>query len=108
MESESRPGKGNDQEMVEGLVGYARRNFLAPVQRSASWEELNAHLGVEQAFGCRHLNCDRPRKATLAWATMVRESRLYRLFPVDEPPPGVIYARLTYSTFCPLDGRNCT
>lgn len=42
-----RPGKGNDKGMVEGLVGYARRNFLVPVPRAASWEELNAHL-VEQ------------------------------------------------------------
>src|SRR5260370_36190068 len=27
-----RPGKGNDKGKVEGLVGYARRNFLVPVQ----------------------------------------------------------------------------
>lgn len=39
-----RPGKGNDKGNVEGLVGYARRNFLVPVPRCASWEELNAHL----------------------------------------------------------------
>jgi len=28
-------------------VGYARRNFLVPVPRAASWEELNAHLVSE-------------------------------------------------------------
>jgi hypothetical protein len=39
-----RPGKGNDKGKVEGLVGYARRNFLVPVPRFASWDELNAHL----------------------------------------------------------------
>jgi len=39
-----RPGKGNDKGKVEGLVGYARRNFLVPVLRVGSWEELNAHL----------------------------------------------------------------
>jgi len=39
-----RPGKGNDKGNVEGLVGYARRNFMVPVPRVASWEELNAHL----------------------------------------------------------------
>jgi transposase len=39
-----RPGKGNDKGNVEGLVGYARRNFMVPVPRSASWEELNAQL----------------------------------------------------------------
>jgi len=26
-----RPGKGNDKGKVEGLVGYARRNFLVPI-----------------------------------------------------------------------------
>jgi transposase len=39
-----RPAKGNDKGNVEGLVGYARRNFLVPVPRVRSWEELNAHL----------------------------------------------------------------
>ena len=39
-----RPGKGNDKGNVEGLVGYARRNFMVPVPRAANWEELNAHL----------------------------------------------------------------
>ncbi len=39
-----RPGKGNDKGNVEGLVGYARRNFMVPVPRCASWEELNEHL----------------------------------------------------------------
>jgi len=38
------PGKGNDKGKVEGLVGYARRNFLVPIPRVGSWEELNAHL----------------------------------------------------------------
>jgi hypothetical protein len=42
-----RPGKGNDKGKVEGLVGYARRNFLVPVPRYANWQELNAQL-VEQ------------------------------------------------------------
>jgi len=39
-----RPGKGNDKGNVEGLVGYARRNFLVPVPLAASWEELNENL----------------------------------------------------------------
>src|SRR3990172_8759581 len=39
-----RPGKGNDKGKVEGLVGYARKNFLVPVPRCASWEELNTRL----------------------------------------------------------------
>ena len=39
-----RPGKGNDKGKVEGLVGYARRNFLVPIPTYSSFDELNAHL----------------------------------------------------------------
>ena len=39
-----RPGKGNDKGKVEGLVGYARRNFLVPIPAFDSFEALNAHL----------------------------------------------------------------
>ena len=39
-----RPGKGNDKGWVEGLVGYARRNFIVPIPHHATWEEFNAHL----------------------------------------------------------------
>src|ERR1700728_2553623 len=40
----SRPAKGNDKGKVEGLVGYARRNFMVPIPHASSWEELNTHL----------------------------------------------------------------
>ena len=39
-----RPGKGNDKGKVEGLVGYARRNFLVPIPVCESFEALNAYL----------------------------------------------------------------
>ena len=39
-----RPGKGNDQGKVEGMVGYLRRNFLVPVPSFDSFDALNAHL----------------------------------------------------------------
>ncbi len=39
-----RPGKGNDKGKVEGLVGYARRNFFVPVPRFATWDALNTFL----------------------------------------------------------------
>ena len=31
-----RPGKGNDKGNVEGVVGYARRNFMTPLPRNLS------------------------------------------------------------------------
>jgi transposase len=36
-----RPAKGNDKGKVENLAGYARRNFMVPIPRAASWEALN-------------------------------------------------------------------
>jgi hypothetical protein len=39
-----RPGKGNDKGKVEGLVGFARRNFMVPVPVFDSFEAFNAHL----------------------------------------------------------------
>ena len=43
----ARPAKGNDKGKVEGLVGYARRNFMVPMPRANSFEDLNVRL-VEQ------------------------------------------------------------
>ena len=52
-----RPGKGNDKGKVEGLVGYARRNFLVPIPVFADFEALNAHL----LESCRKRLADRLR-----------------------------------------------
>jgi len=44
--------KGNEKGGVEGLVGYARRNYMVPIPQADSLEELNSRL-LEQclAFG---------------------------------------------------------
>jgi hypothetical protein len=55
-----RPAKGNDKGKVEGLVGYARRNFMVPIPRFNSWEEFNAHL-IDQ---CRKRRARRLRGHT--------------------------------------------
>ena len=39
-----RPGKGNDKGNVEGVVGYARRNFMTPLPGFVSWDAFNAYL----------------------------------------------------------------
>ena len=39
-----RPGKGNDKGKVEGVVGYARRNFMVPLPRVRSIDEMNLRL----------------------------------------------------------------
>jgi transposase len=38
------PGKGHEKGGVEGLVGYARRNYLVPLPEVESFEELNERL----------------------------------------------------------------
>jgi hypothetical protein len=39
-----RPSKGNHKGKDENLVGYARRNYLVPLPRAATFEGLNAQL----------------------------------------------------------------
>ena len=41
-----RPAKGNDKGKVEGLVGYARRNFMVPVPVFDNFAALNADLAA--------------------------------------------------------------
>jgi len=52
-----RPGKGNDKGKVEGLVGFARRNFLVPVPVVENFDALNADLLAR----CRKRQEDRLR-----------------------------------------------
>jgi len=54
-----RPGKGNDKGSVEGLVGWARRNFMLPLPRFASWDDFNAWLEEQ----CRKRQADTPAGA---------------------------------------------
>jgi transposase len=42
-----RPGKGNDKGAVEGLVGWARRTFMVPLPRFATWDDFNAWLEAQ-------------------------------------------------------------
>jgi len=55
-----RPGKGNDKGKVEGLIGYARRNFLVPIPRFESFAALNAWLEAQ----CLKRQSDRLRGQT--------------------------------------------
>jgi transposase len=50
----ARPGKGNDKGGVEGLVGYARRNFMVPMPRFATWADFNLWLEEQ----CRKRQAD--------------------------------------------------
>jgi transposase len=77
-----RPGKGNDKGKVEGLVGYARRNFMVPIPRFASYALFNAHLEA----CCRRRQADRLRGHTETIG-----ERLQRDLAAFMPLPAVPY-----------------
>ncbi len=77
-----RPGKGNDKGEVEGLVGYARRNFLVPIPAVASFAELNAHL--------ERRRLDRPGERLRGQAESIGE-RLERDLAALQPLPPAAY-----------------
>jgi transposase len=73
-----RPGKGNDKGKVEGLVGYARRNFMVPLPRFASFDDLNAWLEER----CRWRMADRLRgKAGTIGERMQRDVAAFQDLP---------------------------
>jgi transposase len=77
-----RPGKGNDKGKVENLVGYARRNFMVPLPRAQSYEELNARL-LEQ--------CQKRRARRLRGHQETIGQRLERDRQVLLPLPATAY-----------------
>jgi transposase len=105
-----RPGKGNDKGKVEGLVGYARRNFLVPIPRFPSWEALNDWLlekcierrknrlrGHKETIGER-FELDReallplppvPFEACVEESTRVRSTSLVRFKTCDYSVPSI-------------------
>jgi hypothetical protein len=58
-----RPGKGNDKGSVEGIVGWARRNFMVPLPRFATWDDFNAWL--EEQCRKRHADILRGHSETI-------------------------------------------
>ncbi|MFQ5510169.1 MAG: IS21 family transposase [Leptospirillia bacterium] len=73
-----RPGRGNDKGKVEGLVGYARRNFMVPVPRFESFDALNAHL--EMACRKHQENRLRRHKEVIA-ERMERDRDAFMMLP---------------------------
>ncbi len=50
------PGQGHEKGGVEGLVGYARRNYMVPIPNAKNLEELNMMLLQEcQAYGSHYI-----------------------------------------------------
>ena len=77
------PGRGNEKGGVEGLVGYARRNFLVPLPEVADYEELNRELLARCAE-----NSGRPIAGREDDRTILErhEEELALLLPLPEKP----------------------
>jgi transposase len=74
-----RPGKGNDKGKVEGLVKYARANFMVPIPQAASFDELNAMFAAR----CRARQGDRAgRHAETIGERLVADTAALRPLPV--------------------------
>ena len=86
-----RPGKGNDKGKVEGLVGYARRNFMVPAPRFPSWEAFNEQLEAQ---------CLNNRKRRLRRHTAIEErfKRGQALLPLPPTPYDACDKRTTRVT----------
>ena len=70
-------GKGK----VEGLVGYARRNFMVPIPRFNSWDGFNAYLGEQ----CRRRRERRLRGHTETIGERFERDRA-RMLPLPATP----------------------
>ncbi len=77
-----RPAKGNDKGKVEGLVGYARRNFMVPIPRVSSWEELNIRLEAD---------CRKRRERRMRGHTETIGERFERDHRAMQPLPAAAY-----------------
>ncbi len=76
-----RPRKGNDKGKVEGLVGYARRNFMVPIPRFASFEAFNAEL----VRRCRRRLQDRLRRQSESIGERLVRDQAVLLAPPASP-----------------------
>jgi transposase len=73
-----RPGKGNDKGKVEGLVKYARSNFMTPLPVATSFEALNALL----ADRCRGRQADHAgRHASTIGERLIADLSVLRSLP---------------------------
>lgn len=74
-----RVARGNEKGVVEGMIGYSRRNFMVPVPSAGSFAELNEHLEER----CRGDLSRRVRGATGTKAELLELDRAAML-PIPE------------------------
>ena len=85
-----RPARGNDKGKVEGIVGYARRNFMVPMPRASSWDELNVQLEAscrKRASASCAVTRRRSANASSAIVRRCRRCRRRPMKPERRSPP---------------------
>ncbi len=99
-----RPGKGNDKGKVEGLVKFARSNFMTPVPVAASHENLNVLL----AERCRLRQSDRAGRhaETIGERLAADLAALQRLPDVGLEPCEIISARVSSTALVRYRGND--
>ncbi len=75
------PAKGNEKGGVEGVVGYARRNFMVPLPEAESLEALNEDLLKKCLGHGEHVTAGRTRKINQLF-----EQEEDRLLPLPDHP----------------------
>jgi transposase len=71
------PAQAHEKGLVEGLVGYSRRNFLVPMPEEATWDDLNSYLWEKcKAEGSRRL---RGMQTTIGEALALEQQKLLPL-----------------------------
>ena len=92
------PASGNEKALVEGLVGYIRRNVCVPVPRAETMEELNRMLQEK----CQKYLSHQIRGKEANIGTMLAQEKLYPLpgYPFD--PCKRISGRVGSFLYCPL------
>lgn len=79
-----RPGKGNDKGKVEGLVKYARANFMTPIPIAPDYEALNGMLSVR----CLARQSDRAgRRTETIGERMAADTAIIRTLPATPLEP---------------------
>jgi hypothetical protein len=79
-----RPGKGNDKGKVEGLVKYARANFMTPIPIAPNYEALNGMLSVR----CLARQSDRAgRRTETIGERLAADTAIIRTLPATPLEP---------------------
>jgi transposase len=98
-----RPGEAHEKGLVENLVGYGRRNFLVPLPRVTSLEELNALLRER----CRESLGRRLQGSQMTMGEAWEEERRHLLPLPSRPWPCCVTrpAKATISCLVSFDGN---